>query len=53
VTVTIPGSEPEKITGTFSTADEAWRWIKNESASCFTRGKNDWLRADGPPMQRV
>jgi hypothetical protein len=35
VTVTIPGSEPEKITDTFSTADEAWRWIKNESAAWF------------------
>jgi HSP20 family molecular chaperone IbpA len=37
VTVTMPGSEPEKITNTFSTADEAWRWIKNESSA--------WLHA--------
>jgi len=31
VTVTMPGSEPEKITDTFATEGEAWRWIKNES----------------------
>jgi hypothetical protein len=37
VTVTMLDSEPEKITDTFATEAEAWRWIKNESAA--------WLRA--------
>jgi IS1 family transposase len=32
VTVTMPGSEPRRVTETFSTEAEAWRWIKNESA---------------------
>src|SRR5579863_6184712 len=31
VTVTIPDSEPERITETFKTEGEAWGWIKNES----------------------
>jgi hypothetical protein len=32
VTFTMPDSESEKITDTFATEAEAWRWIKNESA---------------------
>lgn len=31
VTVTMADSEPQRITETFATEDEAWRWIKNES----------------------
>src|ERR1700720_2402330 len=30
VTVTMPDSEPVRVTDTFSTEGEAWRWIKNE-----------------------
>lgn len=37
VTVAISGSEPRRITETFQTEGEAWRWIKNES--------NAWLYA--------
>jgi IS1 family transposase len=33
VTVTMLGGAPEKITDTFSTEAEAWRWIKNESVA--------------------
>jgi HSP20 family molecular chaperone IbpA len=41
VTVTMPGSEPEKITDTFATEGEAWRWIKTESGVWLSehRGK--------------
>jgi IS1 family transposase len=31
VTVTMPDSEPHRITETFATEAEAWRWIKNEA----------------------
>ena len=31
VTVTMPGSEPQRITETFATEGETWRWIRNES----------------------
>jgi IS1 family transposase len=31
VTVTMPDSEPRRVTETFATEGEAWRWIKNES----------------------
>jgi hypothetical protein len=31
VTVTFPNTEPERITETFKTEAEAWRWIKNDS----------------------
>jgi hypothetical protein len=37
VTVTMPDSTQEKITDTFATEAEAWRWIRNESVA--------WLRA--------
>jgi hypothetical protein len=37
VTVTMPGSEPKRITETFATEGEAWRWIRNESVA--------WLHA--------
>ena len=33
VTVTMPDSEPKRITETFATEGEAWRWIRNESAA--------------------
>lgn len=33
VTVTMADSAPKKITDTFATEAEAWRWIKNESAA--------------------
>ena len=33
VTVAMPGNEPKRITETFATEAEAWRWIKNESAA--------------------
>jgi hypothetical protein len=33
VTVTMPGSEPKRITDTFATEGEAWRWIGNESSA--------------------
>ncbi len=33
VTVTVPDSEPVRVTDTFATEDEAWRWIRNESAA--------------------
>jgi IS1 family transposase len=33
VTVTMPDSEPKRITDTFATEGEAWQWIKNESAA--------------------
>lgn len=33
VTVTLPDSEPQQITETFATENEAWRWIRNESAA--------------------
>jgi len=33
VTVTLPGSEPKRITETFATDGEAWRWIRNESTA--------------------
>jgi hypothetical protein len=32
VTVTMPGTEPKRITDTFASEGEAWRWIRNESA---------------------
>ncbi len=31
VTVTMPDGEPQRITETFNTEGEAWRWIRNES----------------------
>jgi hypothetical protein len=31
VTFAAPGSEPRRITETFATEGEAWRWIRNES----------------------
>jgi hypothetical protein len=31
VTVTMPDSEPQRVTETFKTEGEAWWWIKNES----------------------
>jgi IS1 family transposase len=33
VTVTMPDKEPERVTETFATEGEAWRWIKNESVA--------------------
>ena len=33
VTVTMPDSEPRRITETFKTEGEAWRWIRNESVN--------------------
>ncbi len=33
VTVTMPSSEPKRITETFKTEGEASRWIRNESAA--------------------
>jgi hypothetical protein len=35
VTVTMPDSEPKRITETFAPEGEAWRWIRNEA--------NAWL----------
>ena len=32
-------SEPEKITDTFATEGEAWRWIKNESLAWLNERK--------------
>ncbi len=32
VAVTMPGSEPQRVTETFKTEGEAWRWIRNESS---------------------
>jgi hypothetical protein len=32
VTVTMPDNDPQRVTETFATEAEAWRWIKNESA---------------------
>lgn len=31
VTVTMPGTEPKRVTDTFASEGEAWRWIRNES----------------------
>lgn len=31
VTVTMPDGEPRRVTETFATEGEAWRWIRNES----------------------
>jgi hypothetical protein len=33
VSVAMPGNEPKRITETFATEGEAWRWIRNESAA--------------------
>lgn len=33
VTVTFPNAKPERITETFATDSEAWRWIRNESVA--------------------
>jgi IS1 family transposase len=33
ITVTMPDSEPQRITETFKTEGDAWRWIRNESAA--------------------
>jgi hypothetical protein len=33
VTATMPDSEPRRVTETFKTEGEAWRWIRNESAA--------------------
>jgi IS1 family transposase len=33
VAVAMPGSEPKRITETFATDGEAWRWIRNESVA--------------------
>jgi hypothetical protein len=33
VTVTMPGGEPKRITETFATEGEAWRWIRKESVA--------------------
>jgi hypothetical protein len=33
VTVTMPDSEPVRVTEAFATEGEAWRWIKNESVA--------------------
>jgi hypothetical protein len=33
VTVTMPDSEPVRVTETFATEGEAWRWIRNESGA--------------------
>jgi IS1 family transposase len=33
VTVTVPDSEPRRVTETFATEGEAWRWITNESVA--------------------
>jgi len=37
VTVTMPNSEPQRVTETFKTEGEAWRWIRNESAAWLHR----------------
>jgi hypothetical protein len=31
VTVTMPNSELQRVTETFATEGEAWRWIRNDS----------------------
>jgi len=36
VTVAMPDSESARVTETFATEDEAWRWIRNESAAWLT-----------------
>jgi hypothetical protein len=33
VTIAMPDSAPERITDTFATEGEAWRWIRNESVA--------------------
>jgi hypothetical protein len=33
VTVTMSDGEPKRVTETFKTEDEAWRWIRNESVA--------------------
>jgi IS1 family transposase len=40
VTVSMPNSEPQKITDTFATEGEAWRWIRNESVVWLHEAKN-------------
>ena len=41
VTVAMPDSEPRRITETFKTEGEAWRWIRNESAVWLDRQKSE------------
>jgi hypothetical protein len=42
VTATMPGSEPKRITETFATEGEAWRWIKNDPLYGCTKKKGDF-----------
>jgi hypothetical protein len=37
VTVTMANNEPQRVTETFKTEGEAWRWIRNDSVA--------WLNA--------
>ena len=48
VKVTIPGSEPETITDTFSTEAEAWRWIKNKSIAWLYNRRNATVSQTNP-----
>jgi len=36
----MPESEPQKITDTFATEGEAWRWIKNDSKAWLFERKS-------------
>lgn len=40
VSVTMPDCEPRRVTDTFATEGEAWRWIRNESAAWLHSRQN-------------
>lgn len=46
VTVTFPNKEPERITETFATESEAWRWIRNESVVWLSNRERDERRSE-------
>ena len=47
VTVTMQDNEPRRITETFKTEGEAWRWIKNESVVWLANRERDGHRTEG------
>jgi hypothetical protein len=45
VTVTMPDSESQRITETFKTEGEAWRWIKNGSVAWLHLHRENLIEA--------